>query len=113
MSSQFQSNFNQRFRMRVLLPGALILLVTAALCGGALIAAGRGTDSMSLLGQQGEIWRATAGGLDGLSLAQESVGLCDQCVGEAASAEPDQAWLDENVGFRLFDLYNVHETYIV
>ena len=112
MNRESQS-FNRRFRRRVLLPGALILLVTAVLCGGALIAAGRGTDTMSLLGQQGEIWRATARGLDGLSTAQESVGLCDQCIGEATSADPDQAWLDENVGFRLFDLFNVHETYIL
>ena len=36
MTPEFQANFNKRFRMRVLLPGALILLFTAVLCGGAL-----------------------------------------------------------------------------
>jgi hypothetical protein len=113
MSAQFKNNFNQRFRMRVLMPGALILLVTAMLCGGALIAAGRGTDTMSLLGQQSEIYRAIAAGLDDLTLAQESVGLCDACIHEAASADADPAWLDENVAFRMFDLHNVHETYIL
>ena len=113
MAPEFQSNLNKRFRMRVLLPCAVVLLATAALCGGALIAAGRGTDSMSMLGQQSEIWRAISGGLDDLSLAQESVGLCDQCIREAAADDPDSAWLDENVGFRLFDLHNVHETYIL
>src|SRR5690606_7042226 len=99
--------------VRVLLPGALILLITAVLCGGALVAAGRGTDTISLIGQQGEIWRTTASGLDNLSLAQESVGLRDQCIREAAAAEPDTEWLDENVGARMFDLFNVHETYIL
>jgi diguanylate cyclase (GGDEF)-like protein len=113
MSLQFQSDFNQRFRRRVLLPGAVILLITAVLCGGVLVAAGRGTDTMSLLGQQSEIYRAIASGLDDLTLAQESVGLCDECIREAASPDADHAWLDENVGFRLFDLHNVHETYIL
>ncbi len=113
MAPDVQTDFNKRFRMRVLLPGAVILLVTAVLCGGALIAASRGTDSISLMGQQAEVWRAISGGLDDLSLAQESVGLCDQCIEKAAAADPDPAWLDENVGFRLFDLHNVHETYIL
>ena len=113
MASSFQKNFNRRFRVRVLLPGALILLITAVLCGGALVAAGRGTDTISLIGQQGEIWRTTASGLDNLSLAQESVGLCDPCIRKAAAAEPDTEWLDENVGARMFDLFNVHETYIL
>jgi diguanylate cyclase (GGDEF)-like protein len=113
MASQYHGNFKSRFRRRVLLPGALILLVTAVLCGGALIAAGRGTDTMSLLAQQLEVMRATTRGMDDLSVAQESIGLCEQCIAEAASDHPDQAWLDENVGFRLFDLYNAHETYIL
>ena len=113
MGPEFQSNFSKRFRMRVLLPGAVILLVTAILCGGALIAAGRGTDTMSLMAQQGEVFRATTRGMDELSLAQESVGLCETCIAEAAAAEPDKAWLDENVGFRLSDLYKMHETYIL
>jgi len=113
MAPEFQSNFNTRFRMRVLLPGAVILLATALLCGAALIAAGRGTDTMSVMAQQMEVWRATSRGMDDLSLAQESIGLCEECIGEAAPANPDRAWLDENVGFRLFDLYDVHETYIV
>jgi diguanylate cyclase (GGDEF)-like protein len=113
MAPEFKAGFNKRFRRRVLLPGAVILLVTAVLCGGVLVAAWRGTDSMSMMGQQSEIWRAIAGGLDDLSLAQESVGLCDQCITEAAADEPDAAWLDENVGFRLFDLHNTHETYIL
>ena len=94
MAPEFKAGFNKRFRRRVLLPGAAILLVTAVLCGGVLVAAWRGTDSISMLGQQSEIWRAIAGGLDDLSLAQESVGLCDQCIREAASDDPDPAWLD-------------------
>jgi hypothetical protein len=51
--------------------------------------------------------------MDELALAQESVGLCAECRDVAASANPDGTWLDENVGFRLFNLYDVHETYIV
>ncbi len=113
MAREFKSNFEKRFRRRVLLPGAMILLVTAVLCGGTLIGAARGTDTMSMLGQQSEIYRAIASGLDDLSLAQESVGLCDECVRKAAAADTDQAWLDENIGTRLFDLHNVHETYIL
>jgi sensor domain CHASE-containing protein len=113
MSSQNRSTFNRRFRTRVLLPGAMILLITAVLCGGVLVAAGRGTDTMSMLGQQSEIYRAIAAGLDDLTLAQESVGLCDACIREADSGASDPAWLDENIGFRLFDLHNVDETYIL
>jgi diguanylate cyclase (GGDEF)-like protein len=113
MAPEFQSNLNKRFRRRVLLPGAVILLVTAILCGGALIAAGRGTDTISVMGQQLEVMRATTRAFDDLSLAQESVGLCEECIGEAVAANPDQRWLDENVGFRLFDLNNAHETYIL
>ena len=63
MGSRVQDNFTRRFRNRVLLPGGLILLITAVVCGGALIAAGRGTDTMAALGPQGEDWRATAHGL--------------------------------------------------
>ena len=113
MISDSRRSFNKRFRRRVLLPGAVILFVTAILCGGALIAAGKGTDTLSVMGQQMEVMRATTRAFDDLSLAQESVGLCDECIGEAASAAPDHGWLDENVGFRLFDLNNAHETYIL
>jgi diguanylate cyclase (GGDEF)-like protein len=113
MAPEFQSNFNKRFRMRVLLPGAVILLVTAILCGGALVAAGRGTDTMSLMAQQMEVMRATTRAFDDLTLGQESVGLCEECLAEAGSDHPDRTWLDENVGFRLFDLNNAHETYIL
>jgi diguanylate cyclase (GGDEF)-like protein len=113
MASAVYGSFRKRFGTRVLLPGAVILLVTAVLCGGALIAAGRGTDTMSLMAQQGEVMRATMRGMDDLSLAQESVGLCEECIGKAAAANPDQKWLDENVGFRLFDLFDAHETYVL
>jgi diguanylate cyclase (GGDEF)-like protein len=113
MNPTIHGSFEKRFRKRVLLPGAVILLITAVLCGGALIAAARGTDTMSLLSQQTEIYRAIASGLDDLSLAQESVGLCDECIREATSPDPDQAWLDVNVGSRLFDLHDVEETYIL
>jgi len=112
MVAEFRNNFNKRFRMRVLLPGAVILLITAVLCGGALLAAGRGTDSLSLMAQQGEVFRVTIRGLDDLSLAQESVGLCEPCIGEASSADPDPASLHD-VGTRLYDLYDVQETYVL
>ena len=113
MPPNFQSDFNKRFRRRVLLPGAVILLITAVLCGGALIVAGRGTDTMSLMAQQGEVWRATTRVMDELSVAQESVGLCERCIGEAEATAPNRAWLDRNVASPMFDLYQVHETYIV
>jgi diguanylate cyclase (GGDEF)-like protein len=108
-----QERFEKRFRRRVLLPGALILFVTASVCGGALIAAGQGTDAMAALGQQSEVWRASARGMDELSVAQESVGLCEECIDEAGSAKPDLRWLHENVSARLFDLHHVHDTYIL
>lgn len=113
MASGIDRNFESRFRMRVLFPGAVILLITALVCGGALIGAGRGTDTLSLMSQQIEVYRATSRGMDELSLAQESVALCEQCIGEAASADPDEAWLNNNVGLRLFELYGTHETYIL
>jgi diguanylate cyclase (GGDEF)-like protein len=113
MTPTIQGSFKKRFRTRVLLPGAVILLLTGALCGFGLMFAGRGTDAMSLLGQQVEVWRVSAHGMDGLSVGQESVGLCDECIRKAASPKPDRAWLDDNVGFRLFDLFSVQETYIL
>lgn len=113
MPTGVQKSFNHRFRRRVLLPGAVIFLITALVCGGALVVAGRGTDTMSLLGQQMEVWRTATKAMDELALAQESIGLCDECIAVADTSVPDQAWLNENVGFRLFDLYDVHETYIV
>jgi diguanylate cyclase (GGDEF)-like protein len=105
--------FEKRFRRRVLLPGAVILMVTAIVCGGALVASGRGIDAMMALGQQGEVYRMAGRGMDELSVAQESIGLCEQCIDEAKSAQPDRVWLNENVGARLFDLHNVHETYVL
>ena len=113
MASGSHGSFKRRFRIRVLVPGAVILLATAVLCGGALIAAGRGTDTMSVMAQQLEVWRATSSGMDDLSLAQESVGLCERCIDVAASADPDETWLSENLAFRLFDLYDVEETYVL
>jgi diguanylate cyclase (GGDEF)-like protein len=113
MTPTIRGSFGKRFGTRVLLPGALILLITGALCGFGMVFAGRNADAMSLLGQQFEVWQASSHGMDELSVAQESVGLCDDCLHRAASAHPDQAWLDNNVGFRLFDLYNAQETYIV
>ena len=93
MSRSSKLQFEKRFRRRVLLPGALVLLVTAILCGGAIAIAGRSTDTA----QHGEVWRARARGMDELSLAQESVGLCEQCIAEAGSADPDEAWISENM----------------
>jgi diguanylate cyclase (GGDEF)-like protein len=113
MTPTIRGSFKKRFALRVLLPGAMVLLITGAFCGFGMVFAGRGTDAMALLGQQAEIWRATAQGMDELSRAQESVGLCDRCIEEAVSGAPDQAWLDRNVGFRLFDLYGAQETYIL
>jgi diguanylate cyclase (GGDEF)-like protein len=113
MTLTFHHNFSGRFRRRVLLPGALILLATAILCGGALIAAGRGTDAVSVEAQKLEAWRATTAGLDTLALAQESVGLCEECIDRAHAAPSGRQWLDQNIGFRLFDLFGTNETYIL
>ena len=113
MERSLFAQFEKRFRRRVLLPGAVILLATAIICGAALVATGRGTDAMMALGQQGEVYRMAGRGMDELSVAQESVGLCEACIDEAESAAPDHVWLNENVGARLFDLYNVHETYVL
>ena len=113
MTPTIQDSFKRRFGTRVLLPGAMILLITGALCAAGLVFAGRSTDAMALMGQQIEVWQASSHGMDELSVAQESVGLCDQCIRQSRSVQPDQAWLDANVGFRLFDLYGAQETYIV
>jgi diguanylate cyclase (GGDEF)-like protein len=106
-------SFEKRFRNRVLLPGAIVLLITAALCGFGVLFAARGTDAMSLIGQQIEVWQASSDGMDELSVAQESVGLCDECIRQAKSPNLDKAWLNHNVGERLFDLFGVDETYII
>jgi len=113
MTFNTANGFKKRFRMRVLLPGAMILLAAAVLCGAGLLAAGRGTDTMSMMAQQAEVWRMMSRGMDELALGQESVGLCERCIVEGRSPDPDRKWLDENVGFPLFDLYKAHETYIL
>ena len=113
MTPSIRATFDRRFRTRVLLPGALIVVVTAVLCGFGLLAAGRGTDSMSLMAQQAEVFMVSTVGMDNLSVAQESVGLCQRCIDEARSREPDAEWLDANVGERMFDLFNVQETYLL
>jgi len=113
MTPTIRGSFNNRFRTRVLLPGALVLLMTGALCAFSLVFAGKNADAMSVLGQQFEVWQVNAYAMDELSAAQESVGLCDECLREARSADRNQAWLDKNLGFRLFDLYDAQETYII
>ena len=113
MNPTIHGSFEKRFRKRVLLPGAMILLITAVLCGFGMMFAARGTDAMSMLGQQLQVWQASSHAMDELSVAQESVGLCDECIRQAAAGAPDEAWLDDNVGFRLFDLYGVQETYVL
>jgi len=113
MASTIRGNFRKRFRTRVLLPGALIVLITGALCGLGLTLAGRNANAMTLLGQQFEVWQVNAYAMDELSVGQESVGVCDECLRHAGAARPDKAWLDKNLGFRLFDLYDAQETYIV
>ena len=112
MTPTIRGNFKTRFSTRVLMPGALILLITGALCAFSLVFAGKSADAMSLLGQQFEVWQVNAYAMDELSAAQESVGLCDKCLEEASSGHVDQAWLDKNLGFRLFDLYDAQETFI-
>lgn len=47
MAELSRQPFTQRFRRRVLLPGAAILMLTAVLCGGAILMAGRSTDDLS------------------------------------------------------------------
>jgi diguanylate cyclase (GGDEF)-like protein len=113
MTPSIEASFQKRFRTRVLLPGALILLITGALCGFGMVFAGRNADAMTLLGQQFEVWQVNSYAMDELGVAQESVGLCDECLRQARLGHLDQTWLDNNVGFRLFDLYDAHETYIV
>ena len=113
MTPSIRASFERRFRTRVLVPGAIIVLITAVLCGAGLIAAGRGTDSMSLMAQQAEVFLASSSGMDNLAVAQESVGMCQQCIAEARSEQPDAAWLDTNVAERMFDLFGVQETYIL
>jgi len=39
--------------------------------------------------------------------------LCDECIHRATQPHPDRAWLDKNVGFRMFDLFGAQETYIL
>jgi hypothetical protein len=96
MTPTIRGSFNRRFGMRVLLPGAIILVVTEALCIAGLLFAGHNTDAMSLLGQQIEVWQADAHGMDDLAVGQESVGLCDECIHRATLPLPDQEWLDKN-----------------
>ncbi len=105
--------FEKRFRARVLIPGAVVLLLTAALCAAGVYITGRNTDTMALFGQQAEVWRATASGMDELAVAQESIALCDQCMREARAAKPDRAWLDKNIGARLHELHDADATYIL
>src|SRR3569623_3063246 len=113
MATLIGSGFKRRFGTRVLLPGALILLFTGTLCAAGLLFAGKSSDTMTLFGQLIEVWQASSLGMDEVSVAQESVGLCDDCIRRAAVPHPDQSWLDTNIGFRLFDLYNAQETYIL
>src|SRR3569833_2296219 len=113
MATLIGSGFKRRFGTRVLLPGALILLFTGALCAAGLLFAGKSSDTMTLFGQQIEVWQASSHGMDELSVAQESVGLCDDCIRKAAADHPDRTWIDNNIAFRMFDLYNTQETYLV
>ena len=113
MFSSGGPTFKKRFRNRVVLPAAVILVATALMGAGALIVAGRGTDAMAVMGQQAEVWRAVSTNLDNLAIAQESVGLCEQCIAQASTENPDAAWLNDNIGSRMFDLFDVQETYIL
>lgn len=113
MTSAAPEPFRKRYASRVLLPGAVILILTGALCWGGIIAAGRGADKLSLDAQKGEVFRAATGSLDRLTLAQESIALCEECIKEAGSPSPDGAWLNERIASPLFDLYDAHETYII
>jgi diguanylate cyclase (GGDEF)-like protein len=63
--------------------------------------------------QKVEVYRATSRGADELSLAQVSIGLCDQCISEASTANPDREWLSEHIGDPMFKLYGAHDTYIL
>lgn len=113
MQSIRELAFERRFRMRVLGPGALILLVTTLICALGLLSAGAQVDKLSLAGQRYEAYRAIGRGLDEVSLGQEAVAVCDGCEAEARSPHPDLHWLDENVGFWLFDVYHAHESFIL
>ncbi|GEM_PF-140731 len=113
MGKPMRIDFNRRFRRRVLLPGGLILIATALVCGVMLLGAGQNIDSLSVMAQQIEVRKASTQGMDELSLAQESIALCEQCIKEARADSPDLAWLEENVAAPLHELYRASETYIV
>ena len=113
MQAGIQGSFNQRFRTRVALPGALILLLAGALCSFGLVFAGHEVDEISLEGQRYEAWRAILRQMDELSLAQESIGLCERCIENANHAEPDLEWLHDRVALPMFELYRAQETYIL
>ena len=110
MPHQRQKRLEGKFRRRVLFPGMVVLALTAAICVAGLISARQGVDELSMEGQNFEAFRAIGRGLDELALAQETVGTCEMCGGILSM---DRGWLDSQIGYKLFDLYHSHETYIL
>ena len=113
MAPGIPASFRKRFRTRVMLPGALVLLATAALCGVGLIYAGRSVDALSMAAQNYEAERSILRQWDQLALGQEAIGLCEKCMLEAASRNPDRNWLAARIARPMADLFDAEETYIL
>jgi diguanylate cyclase (GGDEF)-like protein len=113
MAAEIQESFEKRFRMRVVLPGLAILLITAGLCTVGLITAGRSADALTREGHTYEATRAIMREMDQVATAQEAVGLCERCIEAVTSGDLDQNWYAVRIAARLFALYDISETHVL
>src|SRR5690606_2521156 len=113
MAAEIQDSFKRRFRMRVVLPCAAILLITIALCTGGLITAGRNADALTQEGHTYEATRAIMREMDQVATAQEAVGLCERCIEAVTSNDLDPDWYAARIDERLFALYDISETHVL
>ena len=107
-----QLAFKKRYSARFILPAVLVLVIVVCGLVLGLRSAGNNVDKMSSTGQTYEAYRAIGRSIDDLSLAQQTVGTCSDCIKAVNGEQPDHEWLRRNIAKPMFDVYKARETYI-
>ncbi|GGX20786.1 bifunctional diguanylate cyclase/phosphodiesterase [Pigmentiphaga litoralis] len=106
-------DFRRRFALHVLVPlSGLLVAITAALTFVVVSTTTR-TDTDSINEERAIIQVAIAGSLRDLGAQQRSVALSRPVARAAADASLDAAWLNENVGTWLHDMFRHDRVFIV
>ena len=103
----------RRFLRQVVLPIGVVAMAAIGIAGSGLWWTTRQSDSFAIERQEEKARRAIAAAVDEIAYEQQADALWDPLVRELNKDRPDPAWLDENVGGWLNQMFGQDQVYIL